>query len=59
MRYCLTQKPCKNDRYTADAAGRKSVRVLEEKVSEWEPFAEIETVLRELEKECGIVTDSE
>ena len=35
------------------------LHVLEEKVSEWEPVAEIEAVLRELEKECGVVPDSE
>ena len=33
--------------------------VLEEKISEWEPVAEIEVMLRELEKECGVVPDSE
>ena len=35
------------------------LHVLEGKVSEWEPVAEIEVVLRKLEKECGVVSVSE
>ena len=35
------------------------LEVVEEKISEWEAVIEIEAALRELEKECGIVPDSE
>lgn len=35
------------------------LKVVEGKIPEWEAVVEIETVLRELEKECGIVPDSE
>lgn len=35
------------------------LHVVEGKISEWEAVVEIETALRELEKECGVVPDSE